>query len=66
MNKRGIVSTADNTKSLARVMLPDLDGLVTSELPIGEHIEELSPGDKVVIAFLNNDVSEGVIIAKMR
>jgi hypothetical protein len=66
MNKKGVISTVDTIKFTARAVIPELDNLITGELSIADHIEEISPGENVIIAFYTGSMDDGAIIAKLR
>ncbi|KMT23013.1 hypothetical protein [Clostridium cylindrosporum] len=66
MIRRGTISTIDNIKMKARVTFPDLGSGVSSELPIAENLFSLKVNDTVVVAFWGNNLSDAVIIAKVR
>jgi hypothetical protein len=62
MTLKGIVtSMKDGT---ARVTFNDNDKIVSSLIKIAEHVQELEPGDNVVVTFFSKNMADGVIIAK--
>ncbi|MDU4598229.1 MAG: hypothetical protein E6Y49_09750 [Clostridium sporogenes] len=66
MNKKGIVSYADNINKIARITFPDLNNSVTYELKIAPHIGELLPGKIVLVSFWSNNMIDGIIMAELR
>lgn len=62
MNVKGEISVLQDGK--AKVWIKE-KGFYTSLLDIAVHISQLSINDKVVVAFYNNTLSDGVIIAKV-
>lgn len=66
MNRKGIISTADNLIKRARVTFPDNDSSVSYELLVAEHIGELTPGNIVLVAFWNDNMTDGAVIAELR
>lgn len=66
MNKKAIVSTADNINKKARVTLPNMNDSVSYELPIAVHVGELTPGDIVLVTFWSDNLTDGAIIAELR
>lgn len=76
MNKLGKVSEVLGSK--ARVTLEDMDNAVTGLLPINsmssytctlgagsESRTNISVGDKVLVCFYNDNLNDGVIVAKI-
>jgi phage baseplate assembly protein gpV len=64
MNKKGIVSEIKEKENQARVTLQDMDNAVTDWLQIST-ILNLSVNDLVIICFCNDNLSDGVIVAKV-
>jgi len=66
MNRQGKISTLES--GYARIIFPSLDNVVSPPLQLATHIsiESLNVGDIVLVAFYNNDLKSGVIIAKVR
>lgn len=62
MNKKGIVSDIKDNK--ARVTLQDMDNVVTDWLLINS-ILNLSVNDLVLVCFCGDNLSGGVIVAKV-
>lgn len=76
MIRKGILSYIDIEKRYARVIFKDIDDKVSytikiafniGDLHIKEHTlsETLSIGDEVLVAFWNNNLKDGAIIAKL-
>ncbi|AUN08955.1 hypothetical protein CF081_19720 [Clostridium botulinum] len=66
MNKKGIVSYANNINKIARITFPDLNDNVTYELKIASHVGELLPGKIVLVSFWSNNMVDGIVIAELR
>jgi hypothetical protein len=64
MNKKGIVSEIKEKENQARVTLQDMDNAVTDWLQINS-ILNLSVNDLVIICFCSDNLSDGVIVAKV-
>ena len=62
MNVKGEISVLQDGK--AKVWIKEKE-FYTGLLDIATHIGQLSINDKVVVAFYNNTLSDGVIIAKV-
>ena len=63
MIKKGFISALSGDK--ARVTFPDLDELVTYELPICHHVGGLSTNEPVLVAFWSNNMADGAIVGKV-
>lgn len=76
MNKIGKVSVISGSK--ARVTLEDMDNTVTDLLPINSMVSitctlggkcttqtNISIGDQVLVCFYNENLKDGVIVAKI-
>lgn len=63
MIKKGFVSSLSGNK--ARVTFPDLDGAVTAELPICDHVGTINNMDTVLVAFWDDNMTDGAIIGKV-
>lgn len=62
MNNIGTVSNIKD--GTARVTLQDMDNAVTDWLPI--NLGNISIGDPVAVLFYNDNLKDGVIVAKVR
>ena len=62
---KGIVSTKNELKNTAEIILPEYDNATTAELPFyNRSVANVRIGDFVVVALFNggNDFSDGVIL----
>ena len=66
MNKKGIVSYADNINKIARIIFPDFNNSVTYKLKIADHVGELLPGEIVLVSFWSNNMVDGIVMAELR
>ncbi len=66
MIRQGKISSFEN--GYVRITFPSLDNVVSPPLSLATHIsiESLNIGDTVLVAFYNNDLKSGIIIAKSR
>jgi hypothetical protein len=64
MTHKGLVSTVDNTKKTARVILSELNNNVSRELSIAHYVGELKINDVVVIDFYEGQ-QDGLIVANL-
>ena len=62
MNRKGIVSEIKDNK--ARVTLQDMDNAVTDWLLINSTLN-LSVNDLVLVCFCGDNLSDGIIVAKV-
>ncbi|MBA4510229.1 hypothetical protein G4W71_18720 [Clostridium botulinum] len=66
MNKKGIVSYANNINKIARIIFPDLNNNVTYEIKIAPHVGELLPGKIVLVSFWSTNMVDGIVMAELR
>lgn len=66
MIEKGVISTIEGNE--VRVILPKYDDIISYKLGVANHIniKQLKTGDNVLIAVLDNDFKNGVIIAELR
>lgn len=63
MNMKGEISTISSDGKRARVLLVDKK-VLTAEIPIAEHINDLAINDRVAVMFFSNSLSDGIIVAR--
>lgn len=65
MVQKGIISVVDVASRTAEVIIPELDEVVTSKIPIAKEIpiEYVNVGGKCVVAFFSNSFADGAIIS---
>lgn len=61
---KGQVSTADNTNRKARIILPDMENIITPEIPVAQNVGLLEINDMVVVAVFSDSLADGIVIAK--
>lgn len=66
MNRKGIVSSIDNINKKARVIIPDMNNILTPEIQVISSVGELNIGDVVLISFWNTSLADGAVIAELR
>lgn len=64
MIRNAIVSTIDTENRTARVILPETN-YITSDLQISSNIIEIYTNDNVLVALLDNNVSQGMILENL-
>lgn len=64
MNKKGIVSYADNVNQAARVVFTHNDDTVSYLLKNSSGVN-LQSGDVVAVMFFSSNYSDGIIVAKI-
>lgn len=58
---KGIVSTVDSENKKARILITEFN-YVTSELPVASYVTDIKANDNVLVAFVENNMMDGVII----
>ncbi len=61
---KGQVSTADNTNRKARIILPDMENIITPEIPVAQNVGFLEVNDMVVVSVFSDSLADGIVIAK--
>lgn len=61
---KGQVSTADNINRKARIILPDMENIITPEIPVAQNVGSLEVNDMVVVAVFSDSLADGIVIAK--
>lgn len=61
---KGKVSTADNTARTARIIVLDMDGIITPEIPVAQNVGVLAVNDMVAIAVFSDCLADSLVVAK--
>lgn len=61
---KGQVSTADNINRKARIILPDMENIITPEISVAQNVGLLEINDMVVVAVFSDSLADGIVIAK--
>ncbi len=61
---KGKVSTADNTARTARIIILDMDGIITPEIPVAQNVGFLAVNDMVAIAVFSDCLADSLVVAK--
>jgi hypothetical protein len=61
---KGQVSTVDNTTRKARIILPDMDNIITPEIPVSQNVGLLEVNGMVVVAVFSDSMSDSLVMAK--
>ena len=64
MNRKGIVSFVNNLNKTVRVVIPELDNIVSGELTIAAYVAEPKVNDIVVVNFYEN-TNDGLVIGNL-
>jgi hypothetical protein len=63
MNLKGEISSISSDGKRARVLLVDKK-VLTSVIPIADHIYGLNINDHVAVMFFSSSLSDGIIVAR--
>ncbi len=61
---KGQVSTVDNTNRKARIILPEMENIITTEIPVAQSVGLLEVNDMVVVAVFSDSLMDSIVIAK--
>jgi hypothetical protein len=68
--KKAIITVIDIPKRLANVSLPELNGVVVTNVKISRHIalegvNSLEIGDLVAVEFFESNLTDGIVISHL-